>query len=522
MQLAWPKSANSAASGLDLLESAMEVMTADALRDEIAATQQRQDAAEERRQEIEAEIRLAKERQRLWQELAEVRRDLDEQEAHNRHRTQLRQSIDANTPRQPHPGLPREKRPGRQNAKGGQRSSCRHAVSRGEFVWELETMSWLPGILGPVDSMFSDSFVVGNYSFLFVYSPGGGEVNSSPAQYGTLAICTEANVKEQALLRYSIFVKAAGGNFVQWGQTRDEVIDEGIACGPDVSVDGDRSPGKRGIFGLTHAQLLQSEWVEDDRLTVKFLLEVCPFYSFISQPLRDVVEIPRPTMPCDTEALLQTGTCSDVQFRFENEVIPAHSQILCARSQVFQKQLSAGMQESVSKEIVIEDCDAATFRAFLKFLYTDRLPIAEELKSNSSGGGEHHVNGRAPLLPTLTLLAVSHKYEVTRLQRWCEQQLCEQLSMSEVCSILRQAHLLQAKQLEKACLTHIKDHMAEVVKLPAYVELMMAWPQIMLKVSLFMTDTPEASEAAAAAEDAGRSTETANMEGTDLENASQQ
>ena len=31
-----------------------------------------------------------------------------------------------------------------------------------------------------------------------------------------------------------------------------------------------------GIFGLTHKQLLDSEWVENDSLTVKFELEVRP------------------------------------------------------------------------------------------------------------------------------------------------------------------------------------------------------------------------------------------------------
>ena len=35
-------------------------------------------------------------------------------------------------------------------------------------------------------------------------------------------------------------------------------------------------------------------------------------------------------------------------------------------------------QESISKVIVIKDCSAQIFRAFLKFLYTDILPSLEE------------------------------------------------------------------------------------------------------------------------------------------------
>ena len=75
---------------------------------------------------------------------------------------------------------------------------------------------------------------------------------------------------------------------------------------------------------------------------------------------------------------------------------------------------------------------------------------------------------------------------MTRLQRWCEKQLCERLSTSEICSLLRQAHLLQAEQLERACLSYLKDHAAEVAKLPAYGELFKTWPQIALKLNLFM------------------------------------
>ena len=135
-------------------------------------------------------------------------------------------------------------------------------------------------------------------------------------------------------------------------------------------------------------------------------------------------------MQCDTEALLQHDTCSDVQFVFRDEVIRAHAQILCARSEVFRKQLSAGMQKSISKEIVIEDCDAATFKTFLIFLYTDRLPSIEELKPKLSDSGETHENGQVKLSPMLAMLAASHKYEVTRLQRWCEQQLCEHADQS--------------------------------------------------------------------------------------------
>ena len=41
----------------------------------------------------------------------------------------------------------------------------------------------------------------------------------------------------------------------------------------------------------------------------------------------------------------------------------------------------------------------------------------------------------------------------------------------------------------------MKLHMAEVAKLPAYVELMTSWPETVQKVSLFLTGMSDASAA---------------------------
>ena len=122
---------------------------------------------------------------------------------------------------------------------------------------------------------------------------------------------------------------------MQWSDTWDEVQylkehDTGIACGPDVyGVDQDHPP-EIGILGFTHVQLLHSEWVENDTLTVKFLLEVRPDGEFKTQPFHSTVGMPDPSMQSDMEALLQNSSCSDIELLVQDDVIPAHRQILCA------------------------------------------------------------------------------------------------------------------------------------------------------------------------------------------------
>ena len=69
------------------------------------------------------------------------------------------------------------------------------------------------------------------------------------------------------------------------------------------------------------------------------------------------------------------------------------------------------------------------------------------------------------------VLAAAHKYGVTRLLRWCEQQLCEQLTPASAVSLLELARLYEASQLRLGCLQVMKAHMGEVVTRPEFAAL---------------------------------------------------
>ena len=487
----------------------MAGLTAEELRAEIEATRQQVAAEDDRIQQIRTEIEEANERQRLRRELEQARDDLAfRQDEHGYLDTHWR-AVDAD---RAGPYLPGRSMTGPHTApkqpvllpsNGAECTNFGHLVARGEYVWKLQQLSWLPSVLRQENlwTAQSEHLLVAGIKFQFVYSPHGGYLMSDDAGWvaqGSVAIMTDEN-ERRLVLRYRIYVKAQDGTWAQWGETHDEVHYGGSAAyGPDVSWDGQADPPTvTGIFGLTFEQLLQSEWVEADTLTLKFVLEVRPEdddVSYFTQTV-PVVEVPESTMNRDTQALLEKGMCSDVRFIVQGEVVHAHSQVLCARSEVFEKQLTGGMQESASKVIVIEDSDVATFKAFLQFLYTDRLPTIDELAAQAPSADQRK-DGNMHLPKMQALLAVSHKYQATRLQRWCEAQLCERLSATEVCGILGQAHLFQAKQLEKACFTYIKQHLIEVLKLPAYAEMVAKWPEIGVKLSLFLAGAPEAEAAA--------------------------
>ena len=97
------------------------------------------------------------------------------------------------------------------------------------------------------------------------------------------------------------------------------------------------------------------------------------------------------------------------------------------------------------------------------------------------------------------VLALAHKYQMNRLQQWCERELCECISVEDVCSVLCQAHLYECKKLEDKCLDFIKDRMNDVVKTDAFGPLSREWPQVSLKITLHNAHV-SASNAATAME----------------------
>ena len=129
------------------------------------------------------------------------------------------------------------------------------------------------------------------------------------------------------------------GLFVQWGEAGHGCYDSEeewreICFGPDVHWESHRpaSLTALGIFGLTHEELLKSDWVQDDALTVKCVLEVRPGDTpKVQDQLGPTAELPATTVVHDMHALFEKGTNSDVRFMVQDEVIHAHSQVLCGR-----------------------------------------------------------------------------------------------------------------------------------------------------------------------------------------------
>ncbi|CAE7937371.1 BPM1 [Symbiodinium necroappetens] len=153
---------------------------------------------------------------------------------------------------------------------GGEQVSCARKIYTEEFVWEIQGFSWLNGVLDYERESFvwSNFFCVGYAKFYLVYNPFGDELWNQ--RHGSFAIvCHSGNCSR---FRYSVFVKARSRMFKAWGETSEGTFLPDSVHGPDVFHSQGPSAPAAGIFGLSHRQLLQSDWVQDDMLTLKVLV----------------------------------------------------------------------------------------------------------------------------------------------------------------------------------------------------------------------------------------------------------
>lgn len=455
------------------------------------------------KEQVEHETVQALHRQQMRRQLDVIREAIHANNCSIASSRAYRERIDSDSDGTFMPGKPRPAQDSMSCAgrPAGEVTTYSKVVDRHEYVWKIEGMSWLVAALkkrAQSVAAAEQPFLVGDTSFECVYHPRSGEIGDEN-QRGSLAIIH--NESGGITFRHQFWIKRSDGEFVQWGHTAEEshpLSDTlGRAFGPDVH-EGNGTAKLVGIFGLTHEHLLRSEWVSGDALTVKIRVEVLPpedgFFTKTVKTSR--VDVPPSSLCQHFRSLFDGGRGADVTFLVKGEAICAHSQILLARSDVFASELLGGMQESISKEIVVEDCEGEIFKAMLRFLYTDDFDHIQELvehvcRSNqtSNQAGDSRSANLAKVSAEIQLLhqllQISHRYQVARLQLWCEQRLCNRMTVSEVSGVLCQAHLFDAKQLQRACLAFIKENLEAVAITPGFLKLTTDWPEVMLKVTLF-------------------------------------
>lgn len=141
--------------------------------------------------------------------------------------------------------------------------------------------------------------------------------------------------------------------------------------------------------------------------------------------------------------LYENKKFSDVTLSVAGKEFKAHKVILAAGSPVFAAMFEHDMQESKRNKVEISDMDPDSLEEMLKFIYTGKVTNLEKLADN--------------------LLAAADKYDLPNLKQMCEEQLCDDLSITNAVEYLILADLHSSAKLKKRAIDYICNHATDII-----------------------------------------------------------
>ncbi|XP_006660301.1 BTB/POZ and MATH domain-containing protein 1-like [Oryza brachyantha] len=218
--------------------------------------------------------------------------------------------------------------------------------------------------------------------------------------------------------------------------------------------------------------------------------------------LRDnAVPVPPSDIGAHLGGLLDRGDGTDVSFLVAGETFPAHRAVLAARSPVFRAELLGSMAEDKMACIPLQDIEPEAFRAMLRFIYTDELPVdgAVELinggsSSSSAAAAATTKNMTTELLQNL--LAAADRYDLNRLKLMCAQRLWDAVSADTVAATLACAEAHGCPELRKMCLEFfaVDKNFKKAVLTEGYCRLMQRFPSVIDEIGALIESRDNADQ----------------------------
>ena len=136
------------------------------------------------------------------------------------------------------------------------------------------------------------------------------------------------------------------------------------------------------------------------------------------------------------------STClSDVKFRVDGKVVPAHKLLLAAKSPVFNAMFCGELAEQ--EQISLPDCEYEGMLEFLRYLYTEKV--------NLSG------------MTVMQVLYLAEKYIVPDLTKRCNSFVNLNLDTSNVFSVLKHADFFSNYHLASDCWYFVDKNAKDVL-----------------------------------------------------------
>ena len=179
-----------------------------------------------------------------------------------------------------------------------------------------------------------------------------------------------------------------------------------------------------------------------------YACELSPFYHNMTENSRlSVEEIDQTAvLVAQLAHLYMTADNADVTFIVQGEHLPAHRNILAARSEYFRALLYGGLKESKQNEISM-DVPVEAFKYLMTYIYTGCLSPKQVNHDD-----------------LLDILKLAHQYQFIDLQKAISDYLCKVICLDNVCAALDTACLLNLPDLASACYTFMEVNSDSIIK----------------------------------------------------------
>ncbi|XP_071096780.1 BTB/POZ domain-containing protein 6-like [Haliotis cracherodii] len=166
--------------------------------------------------------------------------------------------------------------------------------------------------------------------------------------------------------------------------------------------------------------------------------------------------------------MLDSLLLADVTFLVgdQRETIQAHKFILVSRSCVFHAMFCGSIPET--GQVLIPDIQTDNFKTFLRYLYTGEVALTPNT--------------------VLGLMYAARKYNITGLEKQCEEFCLQSLSPSNACVFLQQADLFDKKDLKDRALLVIKSRAEVTIASEGFCELSKDCLKLILKADDIKVD----------------------------------
>ncbi|XP_026291554.2 speckle-type POZ protein homolog isoform X4 [Frankliniella occidentalis] len=157
-----------------------------------------------------------------------------------------------------------------------------------------------------------------------------------------------------------------------------------------------------------------------------------------------------PCGPCaDWARLRSMRELAEVTFLLGDVAIPAHKQVLCARSPVFRSMFTLDFKEAKEMVVTVEDAPwPEAFEKFLEYLYSGQVQDFEQME--------------------LQVMLIADRYQVEGLKVLCQREMFDKVNTANVLDTLVLADKVNAVLLKKNALSVAVDKIGVVMTSPAW------------------------------------------------------